>query len=415
MDFPTGQNIMNPSLPRLFACLLAIATGLSAHAGAEERSIAGSGSPTACLHPASWMTLEGSQPRAASSTRILAEMAKQDVVLLGEHHDQEDDHHWQLQALAGLHAHRPDMVLGFEMFPRRIQPVLDRWVRGEMTAKQFLEESEWDKVWSVPAHLYLPLFHFARINRIPMVALNVENSLNKAVMEKGWEQIPESDREGVGKAAPPPEPYRDFLLKIYSQHSTLIGKDGSKPGKDDPGFLRFVESQTTWDRAMAEALASRHSPGKDKNPLLVGIMGSGHIRYGHGVPHQLRALGIRKVGTLLPMGADSECTEIRPGLANAIFALPKAAAAKPEPPRLGVRLEQGEDSVRISEVMTDSLAEKSGLKSGDHLIEVAGLPAKRLMPVMASIRQQPDGSWLPMRVRRGDETLELVVKFPTRP
>lgn len=387
--------------------------GFGTWAGADDSP--GPASP-ACLHPATWMTLEAEKPRAATAAKVVAEMAKQEVVLLGEHHDHEDDHHWQMQALAALHAQRPNMVIGFEMFPRRLQPVLDRWVQGELTAKQFLEESEWDKVWNVPAPLYLPLFQFARINRIPMVALNVDNKLNKAIMEKGWDQIPESEREGVGRPAPPSEIYQDFLLEVYGQHAALLKKDDPKPRKDDPGFLRFVQSQTTWDRAMAEILAHHALPtGKAEKPLVVGIMGSGHIRYGHGVPHQLHDLGIRKVGTLLPMAAESSCKDIRPGLADAVFALPKAAAAKPEPPRLGVRLEQAENGVLVTEVMSDSLAERSGLKSGDHLVEVAGLPARKLLPVMASIRQQPNGSWLPMRIKRGDDTLELVVKFPTKP
>jgi len=405
----------NPS--RIFAtCLAGSLIAFAVAAGAHENSTATSPPASACLHPAAWMTLEGDQPRAATAATILTDMAKRDVVLLGEHHDQEDDHHWQLQALAALLTQRPNMVIGFEMFPRRIQPVLDRWVAGELTAKQFLEESEWDKVWNVPAQLYLPLFQFARINRIPMVALNVDQKLNKTILEKGWDEVPEADREGVGRAAPPPEAYQDFLLEVYGQHLVLQGKDGAKPKKTDPSFRRFVESQTAWDRAMAEALARRTpSGGKAERSLVVGIMGSGHIRYGHGVPHQLRDLGIKKVGTLLPLDSDSDCKHIRPGLADAVFALPRPAMAKPEPPRLGVRLEQGDDGVRVAEVVADSLAEKSGLKTGDHLVEVAGQPAKKVTPVIASIRQQPGGSWLPVRIKRGNETLELVVKFPAMP
>ncbi len=129
-------------------------------------------------------------------------MAKKDVVLLGEQHDEDDDHRWQLQVLAALHAQRPDMVIGFEMFPRRAQPVLDDWVAGKLTVRQLLEQSQWDSVWKLPPELYLPLFQFARINRIPMVALNVDRKLTRAIAEKGWDAIPVAEREGVGRAAP---------------------------------------------------------------------------------------------------------------------------------------------------------------------------------------------------------------------
>ena len=128
-------------------------------------------------------------------------MAKKDVVLLGEQHDEDDDHRWQLQVLAALHAQRPDMVIGFEMFPRRAQPVLDGWVAGNLTVKQLLEQSQWDSVWKLPPELYLPLFQFARINRIPMVALNIDRKLTRTIAEKGWDAVPAAEREGVGRAA----------------------------------------------------------------------------------------------------------------------------------------------------------------------------------------------------------------------
>lgn len=103
-------------------------------------------------------------------------MAKRDVVLLGERHVSEDDHRWQVQTLAALYALRPDMVIGFEMLPRRVQAALDRWVAGELTVKQFLEQTGWDDIWGMPAELYLPLVQFARINHIPMLALNIDGS-----------------------------------------------------------------------------------------------------------------------------------------------------------------------------------------------------------------------------------------------
>src|ERR1035441_7797615 len=52
----------------------------------------------------------------------IAALAKRGVVLLGESHDQAEHHRWQLHTITALFSHRPDMVLGFEMFPRRVQP-----------------------------------------------------------------------------------------------------------------------------------------------------------------------------------------------------------------------------------------------------------------------------------------------------
>ena len=407
---------MYPKLLRIFAAALAGgAVGIGIFAGVQAGSAEAATAGQTCLNPAAWTMLDGNQPRLTTATAVLTGMAKRDVVLLGEQHDEDDDHRWQVQVLAALQAQRPSMVIGFEMFPRRVQPVLDSWVAGNLTVTQLLEQSQWDSVWKLPGELYLPLFQFARINRIPMVALNIDQKLTRAITEKGWDAIPEAEREGVGRAAPTPQAYRDSLFEIYGEHSNIRGKDAAKAQKTDSAFGRFVESQTAWDRAMAEALARYVIPGSTgEKPLVVGIMGSGHVRFGYGVPHQLRDLGVKNIGTLLPVPVGLDCKELRPGLADAVFALPELAKAKREPPRLGVRLEENDGAVRITDVTAGSLAEKSGLKVGDQLVEVAGLPVNRMLPVIASIRLQPAGTWLPLRVKRGDGTLELAVKFPAK-
>jgi len=341
-----------------------------------------------------WLRLDGERPAAVAPGALIADMAGRDVVLLGEHHDQADHHRWQLHTLAALHAQRPRMVLGFEAFPRRVQPVLDKWVAGSLTAAQFLAEVKWEEVWNMPAELYLPLFEFARLHRIPMVALNVERKLTEAVAAKGWDAVPEAEREGVSRPAPAPKAYFDELARIHKEH------------KGEVPLANFVQAQQTWDRAMAQALAP-HASGA----LAVGIIGSGHLRHGYGVPLQLRDLGVKRVGTLLPVER-SRCKDAVAGLADAVFVLPERAPVKPPPPRLGVQLEQAGDAVRLAEVTPGSLAERSGLRKGDVVTAAAGKPVRRMGELIAVVRAQPDGTWLPLQVRRAAEIQELVVKFP---
>jgi uncharacterized iron-regulated protein len=366
-----------------------------------------------CLSPAAWHTLAAGKPRIVTAAEIVTEMAKRDIVLLGEQHDEPDHHYWQLQTLAALHAVRPAMAIGFESFPRRVQPVLDSWIAGELTTRQFLQRVEWEKVWSFPPELYVPLFEFARVNRIPMIAINVERTLTKAVSDKGWDALPEAQKEGVSRPAPASPSYENVLFEVFTQHRQLPGRSATRPNRDDPAFRNFLESQLTWDRAMAEALAARAQDGAASRPLVVGIMGGGHVRNGHGVPHQLRDLGVRNIGTLLPLDAATACNELQGGLADAVFALPRKVRAKAPPPRLGVRLEAAEEGVKIASVTAGSLAETSGLQAGDHIVTVAGAPAT-LTSVIAAVRVQPPGTWLPVQVRRAQDTVEVVIRFPGR-
>ncbi len=399
-------------MPVRLLVLIALAAGLAACA-AETAVHAEARAPTECVAPSAWYTLDGAAPRAAPAPQVIRTAAESDVVLLGEQHDDEDHHRWQLHTLAALHAQRPDMAIGFEAFPRRVQPVLDRWVAGELDAAAFLTQAEWQKVWNLPPQLYLPLFEFARIHRIPMFAMNVERELTRAVAASGWDAVPETRREGIGRPAQPSPAYVDALFEIYRQHP-LAGRDKSKaPSRDDPAFQRFVESQTVWDRAMAEAAAERlaNAPGA-RRPLVVGIAGNGHLRNGFGVPHQLRALGVTRVTTLLPVDLPQDCKSLVAGLADAVFALPEGRAAPRPKPRLGVQLTQKEKTVIIVAVMEDSLAASMDLRAGDAIVSIAGTPVGGLEAVISAVRAQPPGTWLPMELRRGDETFERIIKFP---
>ena len=129
----------------------------------------GAGAENGCVAAGTWRVPAGAR---LDAKEVIASAARGSIVLLGEVHDNAEHHRWQLQTLAALHALRPDMVIGFEMFPRRLQPVLDRWVAGALDTESFLVESEWFDVWGFDPELYLPLFHFCRQQRVPMQALN---------------------------------------------------------------------------------------------------------------------------------------------------------------------------------------------------------------------------------------------------
>lgn len=338
-------------------------------------------------------------------------MARRDVVLLGEEHDNADHHRWQLQTLAVLHALHPRIVIGFEAFPRRVQPVLDRWVAGELSAQEFIAQSDWHKVWSFPPELYLPLFEFARANRIPMLALNVERTLTGAVRKQGWDAVPQEQREGLSRPAAAAAPYVDLLYEVYEQHAQH-GK-GTR-GREDAAFTFFVEAQTTWDRAFAQALAQPLQNAATPRTLVVGIMGAGHVRHGHGVAHQLRDLGVKRIGTLLPVSAGFDCNEFEGQPADAVFALPAGAKTKAPPPRLGVQLTSADGAVHVSAVEPGSLAHASGIETNDRIVAVAGSPASSAASVVAAVRNAPPGMWLPLEVRRGERTVEIVVRFPAK-
>lgn len=229
------------------------------------------------------------------------------VTLLGEAHDNAADHAWQLATIEHLYALQPDMVLGFEMFPRSAQPVLDRWVDGGLTEADFLARSNWQAYWGFPPELYLPIFRFARDHRIPMRALNVSHRLVHLTGQQGWVAMPAAMREGVGNPAPPSPAYRKSLAEVMSGHGG--------PAMSPQFLEHFIDAQLVWDRAMAEAIATQLA-SEPRRPI-VALMGAGHLEDRAGVPHQLDALGAPPSLVLIPV--QDGCTRPGAGYADAVY------------------------------------------------------------------------------------------------
>jgi len=256
-----------------------------------------------------WVDGQGAPLDHAS---LMAALSVAQVVLLGERHDRADHHRWQLHVAAGLAAHRP-LVMGFEMFPARLDPVLSEWIAGHLSEAEFLSRTDWLSVWGHPAELYLPLFRFCREMGVPMVGLNVARDLVRVVGAEGWDAVPEPDREELTSARPSPARYRQFIFDLTGGAHA----DREATSADDPAFDRFVRAQEVWDRAFATRIAAAGArPGA---PLVVGIIGMGHLQFGGGVPWQLADLGLSGCRVLIPADAvDPPCA----GAADAVFLLP---------------------------------------------------------------------------------------------
>lgn len=266
---------------------------------------------------AGWMAPASGAPLAHAA--VIETLANRGVVLLGESHTDAGHHLWQLDTIAAIHGRTGAITLGFEAFPRQAQPILDAWVAGKLTEDEFLEKTRWRDVWGYDAALYLPLFRFARMHRIPMAALNVDHALPRRVAREGWQAVPPESREGVGQPAPPAPEYRNSLFESFSAHRHA----GADPDADSPAFQRFVEAQLVWDRAMAEAIARAAEQGR----AIIAIIGTGHVEYRYGVPRQLKDLGVGDVAVALPWPAETPCPPpdaAATPIADFLFRIPSA-------------------------------------------------------------------------------------------
>ena len=265
---------------------------------------------SSCVASGSWLSPgeEGSIDEVVLLERTVANR----VVLLGEHHDNQAHHDWQLRMLQLLHQKQPQLVMGLEMLPKVAQPKIDRFLQGKTTIETFLKEVEWQRYWSFSADYYAPLLKYARDKKIPVVALNVTRDKVEAAVEQGWGAVP----VGMTQPAQPTRPYLRHLISSFQRHQF--------PGAElhieieGPAFRRFVQKQLLWDRAMAEGVRAQLD-APQRAPLVVAFIGSGHLMYDFGVPHQLQSLGIEKVMTMIPWDSHLDCSVLKKGFADIVY------------------------------------------------------------------------------------------------
>lgn len=348
-----------------------------------------------CARPGTWHSPKTGQEM--STSEVMDGLGSASIILLGERHDSSTHHRWQLHVLSALHGRDSLASVGLEMFPRSSQTAVNDWISGKLTKDEFLSNSRWHEVWGYNPELYMPLFHFVRMHQIPTRAINVDRDTVRMVREKGLANLSNSALEGVSKPAEPSDSYKQDLAEVLKDH----------PGDID--LEHFIASQTFWDRAMAEGL--KQAQAEHGSPV-VGIVGMGHARYGRGIPHQLRALGMEDVVVLLPHKAGQACPE--DNRADYLFTVPSSPAGQqPEPPRMGIAYEfQDGKRVSIIEVLKDSPAADAGIKAGDQIIQAAGEKLTHPGSLKTAVRQQPPGTWLPLLIERDGKRQQVIVKFP---
>jgi uncharacterized iron-regulated protein len=379
-----------------------------------------------CAAPGTWINVASG---ASIERHILFDkLANRRIILLGEEHDVLEHHRWQLQTIAALHGRGDKLVLGFEMFPRHAQPALDRWVKGELTRKAFLKAVKWHEIWGYDPKLYMPLFDFARMNGIPMVALNVDRSLVAHVAKKGAAKVPKAEREGVGMPADASQAYLRSLARTYALKQEMrkaglkmrgdLSKLNDLPKPDEKkitailsqhGFRRFVEAQLTWDRAMAEGLAKAHR--QHPKATVIGIMGAGHIEHGYGVPHQLQALKVDEAAILFPVDIGKPCQETEIGAATMVFTEKALEEVEAKKPRLGVHITTRNKAAFVNSVRPKSVAAKAGVKKNDLIVRAAGQDIHSALDLIRVVSRQAPGTWLPLTVKRKSGAIDLVAKF----
>ena len=72
---------------------------------------------------------------------MMDDVASAQVIYVGERHTNPRHHKIQLEIIRALHERGHPVAVGMEMFDYTYNPVLDKWVRGELAETELLEQT----------------------------------------------------------------------------------------------------------------------------------------------------------------------------------------------------------------------------------------------------------------------------------
>ena len=221
----------------------------------------------------------------SSSTATIDRLERDNVIYLGENHDRIEHHQQELEIITQLYQHQadsqPKLAIALEMFQRPFQPVLNRYLAGDIDEDRLKEQTEYETRWGFDWEFYAPILRFAKANQIPLIALNTPAEITFKVAESGLNSLQGADFRYIPFLTEidlDNQIYRQRLEQIYQQH---VENDlGSSQDADN-----FFAAQVLWDETMAEAIADYYQ--NHPQSQIAVLVGKAHVMYDYAIPDRV--------------------------------------------------------------------------------------------------------------------------------
>jgi uncharacterized iron-regulated protein len=218
-------------------------------------------------------------------SEVISDLKKNRIILVGEHHTNQNHHYAQLNVIQSLNEAGAQVAIGLEMFRSDSQQDLDHWVGGNIGEAEF-QEIYYDN-WTYPWSNYRMIFEYAKQEKIPMIGLNVPREITRQVSRKGFNSL---SAEQKGKLA-------DVSCRVDKEYMDYIKKAFGGHGHGNINFTYFCEAQLVWDTAMA--VNTLEYLKKYPDAVVVLLAGAGHVQKG-AVPRQISLRSETPHAVILP-------------------------------------------------------------------------------------------------------------------
>lgn len=331
------------------------------------------------------------QQMVVSFEEMIADLQKQDVVLIGEQHTRMDHHLTQLSILKALHKRNPDIALGVEWFQQDFQPVLDDFVAGNVDETEMLRQSEYYDRWKYDYRLYKPILDYTRKHQIPLLALNAPVEVTKKVGQKGLQGLNAQERKQLPATINPPSlAYQQQLEAIFKEHH--LPEDRIK---------HFITVQRVWDETMA-ANSLKFLQANQGTQLII-MAGSGHIAHDDGIGNDIKrqnpGLKVARIASLveekgaIPLKAE--------------YLVQSREVKLPPTGKMGVMLNTDNHQLTISKVKKEGAADKAKLEEGDVILKVNGVETPTMTDLKLLIGTARIGQKVEVLIQRKEQNLHV--------
>jgi uncharacterized iron-regulated protein len=222
-----------------------------------------------------------------------------DVVFFGENHDDPVAHRLQLDLLDRLSRESRAGALGMEMFERDVQPLLARYIAGQVSETDFLGAS---RPWSNYRTDYRPLVELAKERGWEVLGTNLPQSQARSISGAGIEAlagVSAAERRWAAQDIQcPADAYWDrFVGAMFEEADSAAA--AAAHAVDNPMLRRTFEAQCARDETMAESIAQVR-PGT----RVFHVNGGFHTDYRQGIVSRLlrrEPNAVVKVITAIPV------------------------------------------------------------------------------------------------------------------
>ena len=203
--------------------------------------------------------------KKVSYKKMLKSLRGQDIVLIGEYHNNPISHWMELEITKDCDSTR-DVVLGAEMFEQDNQGALDQYLAGKLSAKGLDSNA---RLWKNYPTDYAPLVNYAKEKHLAFAASNVPRRYASMVAKGGFESLDTVPAAQKAWLAPLPIAY-DPELPGYKKMKEMM------PGH---GGENLPKAQALKDATMAHFILQYYKPGS----LFILYNGSYHSENHEGI------------------------------------------------------------------------------------------------------------------------------------